>query len=113
VDFPQVWMDKMHVATTLSAHHMVIKQIVKGRPSHKVILDYLKLHLHEFYSMLFKLLTKGFFKGKFLNEEGAKAIMKLNIMEWNGMTFVFSRWKSQFDSSTQAAELSFSHLVKV
>jgi hypothetical protein len=91
-------MDKMHVATTLSVHHMVIKRINKGWPSHKVILDYLKLHLHESYSMFFKILTKGFFKGKFLNEEGTKAIMKLNIMEWNGMTFVFSRWKSQFDS---------------
>jgi len=34
-------------------------------------------------------------------------------MEWSGMTFVFLRWRLQFDTSTQGAKLFLAHLVKV
>jgi hypothetical protein len=34
-------------------------------------------------------------------------------MEWSGMTFVFLRWRLQFNTSTQGAKPFFAHLVKV
>jgi len=59
------------------------------------------------------LLTKGFFKVLFIDEEGAKSVRKITTMEWSGLNLSFFWYISNFDTSVQGAETLLSHTIKV
>jgi hypothetical protein len=77
---------------------MVIGRVLGGRPTIKALQDRLKLHLPASYTSV-TLLTRGFFKVLFTDEEGAKSTRKITTVEWSGLNLSFSRYISNFDAS--------------
>jgi len=111
-DFPLNMVTIMQESAAKKTHKMVIGQTIRKRLMMKVLNDCLKLHLPTFF-VLTTLLTCGFFEALFSNEEGAKAIWKITLVEWSDMNFFFSRYISNFDSNVQGVEAMFMHEVKV
>ncbi len=69
--------------------HKVVGHALGRQPSHKLLLNFMKLYLHEsFVSM--KLLTQKKIEVFFKNVIGAKGTSKIEIMDWNEMSFKFS-----------------------
>jgi hypothetical protein len=62
---------------------MVIGRALGNRPTIKVLQDCLKLHLSASYTSV-TLLTRGFFEMLFMDEEGAKFVRKITMVEWSG-----------------------------
>jgi hypothetical protein len=90
---------------------MVIGRALGGRPTIKAFQDCLKLHLLASYTSV-TLLTRGFFKVLFTDEEGAKFARKITAVEWSGLNLTFSRYIPNFDTSVQGAETLLSHTIK-
>jgi hypothetical protein len=59
------------------------------------------------------LLTRGFFKVLFTDEEGVKSTRKIIVVEWSGLNLSFSRYISNFDANVQGAKTLLSHTIKV
>ncbi len=59
------------------------------------------------------LLTWGYFKILFENEEGAMATRKLTAVEWSGLSLSFSRYTPNFDANSQGAKALFTHTIKI
>jgi hypothetical protein len=59
------------------------------------------------------LLTRGFFKVFFMDEEGAKSARKIIAVEWSGLNVSFFQYISNFDASVQGAETLVSNTTKV
>ncbi len=102
----------MQEGVVRKARRMVIKKALGGRPTIKALQDCLKLHLHASYTSV-TLLTRGFFKVPFMDEEGAKFAKKITAVEWSDLNLSFSRYISNFDASVQGAETLLSHIIKV
>jgi hypothetical protein len=102
----------MQKGATKKARRMVIERTIEGKPMIKVLNDYLKLHLLTYFVSA-TLLTRGFFKVLFSNEEGTKATRKITSIEWSSMNFFLFRYISNFDSNTQGAETMLTHTMKV
>jgi len=91
---------------------MVIKRAMGSKPTIKALQNCLKLHLPASYTSV-TLLTRGFFKVLFTDEEGAKFTMKIIAMEWSSLNLSISRYIPNFDTSVQGAETLLSHTIKV
>jgi hypothetical protein len=91
---------------------MVIGRALGGRPTIKALQDYFKLYLPTSYTKV-TLLTRGFFKVLFTDEEGVKSARKITTMEWIGLNLSFSKYIPNFDASVQGAETLPSHTIKV
>ncbi len=102
----------MQESAVCRARRMVIGRALGSRPTMKALQDCLKLHLPTSYTSI-TLLTRGFFKVFFTDEEGAKSAMKITAVEWSGLNLSFSQYISNFDASVQVVETLLSHTVKV
>jgi hypothetical protein len=90
----------------------VIGRTLAGRASFKDLQDCLRLHLPAPFSTV-TLLTRGYFKVLFENEEGAKATRKLGAVEWSGWALSFSRYSALFRSNEHGAETLLTHSIKI
>jgi hypothetical protein len=98
-DFPKDLVLVMQQNADKKARRTVIGRTLGGRTTFKTLLDCLKLHLPApFVSM--SLLTRGYFKILFENEEGAMATRRLTAVEWSGLGLSFSRYIPNFDASS-------------
>ncbi len=111
-DFPTDLVIVMQESAAKKARQTVIGRTLGGRATFKALLNGLKLHLPApFNSVSF--LTRGYFEVLFENEEGAKAIRRLAVVEWSGLGLSFFRYIPNFDSSSQGAEAQLTHAIKV
>jgi hypothetical protein len=101
-DFPKELVLTMQENAAKKARRTVIGRTLGGRATFKTSLDCLKLHLPA-PSVSTTLLTRGYFKILFENEEGAKATRRLTAVEWNDLRLSFSRYIPNFDASSQGA----------
>jgi hypothetical protein len=97
VEFSSNMVVEMQESVARKARRMVIGRIIGSRPTIKVFHNCLKLHLSTSFISA-TLLTHGFFKALFSNE-GAKTTRKIIAVEWNGMSFSFCRYVSNFDAN--------------
>jgi len=111
-DFPPEMVLEMQEGAVYKSRKMVIGRALGSRPTSKALQDCLKLHLPASHTSI-TLLTKGFFKVLFTDEEGAKSAMKITAVEWSSLNFSFSQYISNFDASVQGVETLLSHTIKV
>jgi hypothetical protein len=91
---------------------MVARGTIGGRLTIKALNDCLKLHLPTSFISA-TLLTCGFFEAFLSDEERIKTTRKITTVEWSGMSFFFSKYVSNFDTSVQGAEALLAHTVKL
>jgi len=111
-DFPKELVSTMRENAAKKARRTVIGKTLGGRATFKTFLNCLKLHLPA-PPVSTTLLTRGYFKILFENEEGAKATRCLAAVEWNDLRLSFSRYIPNFDASSQGAEAQLTHAIKV
>ncbi len=90
----------------------VIGRTLGGIASYKDLVDCLKLHLPAPFVTI-TLLTRGYFKILFEEEEGARATRKLAAVEWSGWALSFSKYSKNFRPNEQGAEKLLTHSIKV
>jgi hypothetical protein len=90
-DFPKDMVLEMQENAAKKARQTVIGRTLGGRATFKTFLDCLKLHLLA-PLISATLLTRGYFKILFEDEEGAKATRRLTVVEWNNLSLSFSRY---------------------
>jgi len=103
---------EMQKGATRKARRKVIEQTMGGRSTIQVFNDCLKFHLLTSF-ILATLLTCGFFKILFLDEEGAITTQKISTVKWCSMNFFFSKYISNFDANAQGVEALLTHTIKV
>ncbi len=94
------------------ARRTVIGRTLGGRATFKTLLDCFKLHLPA-PPVSTTLLTRGYFKILFEDEEGAKATRRLTTVEWSDLRLSFLRYIPNFNASSQGAEAQLTHAIKV
>jgi hypothetical protein len=103
VGFPKDLVLTMQGNAAKKARRTVIGRTLRGRATFKTLLKCLKLHLPTPLVSI-TLLTRGYFKIMFKDEEGAKATRRLTVVEWSDLHLSFSRYIPNFDASSQGAE---------
>jgi hypothetical protein len=93
--FPLDMVLDMQKCAAQRAHKTVIGRTLGGRASYKDLVDCLKLHLPAPFVTI-TLLTRGYFKILFEEEDGARVTRKLTAMEWSGWAFSFSKYSENF-----------------
>jgi len=111
-DFPIDLVLMMKENAAKKTRRTVIGRTLGGRATLKSLLDCLKLHL-PIPLVSITLLTRGYFKILFEEEEGAKATRRLMAVEWSGLSLSFSRYAPNFDASSQGAEAQLTHAIKM
>jgi hypothetical protein len=112
VVFPLDMVLKMQKCTAQKARKTVIGRTLGGRASYKDLLDCLKLHLLAPFSTI-TLLTRGYFKILFKEENGARTTRKFAVVDWSGWVLSFSKYSENFRPNEQGAEMLLTHSVKV
>jgi hypothetical protein len=110
--FPTTMVIELQRNAALRARKTVIERTLVGRASFKNLEDCLRLHLPAPFSMI-TLLTRGYFKILFEEEEGARATRKLAAVEWSGWALSFSRYLALFRPNEHRAEMLLAHAIKV
>ncbi len=111
-DFPKELVLTMQENATKKARRTVIGRTLGGRATFKMLLNCLKLHLPA-PLVSTTLLTRGYFEILFEDEEGAKTTRRLTAVEWSNLHLSFSRYISNFNTSSQGAEVQLTHAIKV
>ncbi len=111
-DFPTDMVLKMQENTTKKMCRTVIGRTLRRRTTFKAFHECLKLHLlASFISAT--VLTRGYFKILFENEEGATETKKFIAVEWSGLSLLFSKYTPNFDANSQGAETLLTHTIKI
>jgi len=111
-DFPTDMVLKMQENVAKKMCRTVISKTLGGRATFKALHECLKLHLSASFISA-TLLTWGYFKILFENEEGAIATKKFMAVEWSGFSLLFSRYTPNFDANSQGMEALFTHTIKI
>ncbi|CAK9861991.1 unnamed protein product [Sphagnum jensenii] len=112
VVFPLDMVLEMQKCAAQRARKTVIGRTLRGRASHKDLVDCFKLHLPAPF-VTTSLLTRGYFEILFENEEGAKATRKLAAVEWSGWALSFSKYSENFRPNELGVEKLLTHSIKV
>ncbi len=110
--FPLDMVLEILKCATQKARKMVIGRTLGGRASYKDLLDCLKLHLPAPFSTII-LLTKGYFKILFEEENGIRATKKLGAVEWSGWALSFLKYFENFRPNEQGVEMLLTHSIKI